>query len=167
MSALERRAEFARRVREAESLSAQLESMLAPVHAVLPPPGSDRRAELLLSITRVVAGLVVRSPGADVIVSVGPEHDVGVRLAWADGAPSANVVNTVALDAPDTAGVDVHVPEEPVAISDERATVAAVATLLWSGQLESGRPGTGEGAGRVAVSPRSHAISGRTRRWRS
>ena len=73
----DRREATARRIHEIENLLARLDAVLGTASGGPSAAGDDA---MLRAACRVLAGLVGRTAGADVLVSAGPAHDRAVRL---------------------------------------------------------------------------------------
>lgn len=123
----DRREATARRIHEIENLLARLDAALA---AATGAARSDGEGEVLRAACRVLAGLVGRTAGADVLVSAGPDHGRAVRLRNRGGELTAELVN--GSDDAHPGGVSTEV------IGTQRTTAAALASLLWSGGIGDG-----------------------------
>jgi hypothetical protein len=123
----DRREATARRIQEIENLLARLDAVLAAATGPGPP---DDEADVLRGACRVLAGLVGRTAGADVLVSAGPDHGRAVRLRNRDGELTAELVS--GSDDAHPSGVTTEV------IGTRRTTATAIASLLWSGGIGDG-----------------------------
>jgi hypothetical protein len=128
----QRREAVAQRISAAETLLAKVDQALATVEAEPGDGPSDAITDplrLLQGAARLLLGLAGKTPGSDLLVSVGPKHLLGVRLHHVDGELRADLVRT-ATDRPDPVVLDVTL--------DPQATVSTLASMLWSGELGSG-----------------------------
>ena len=123
----DRRAATRRRLHETENLLARLDAALASRE-------TEAGDELLRQAARSLAALVARTPGADLVVSVGPGHSSAVRLRL---DPGGELCVDLVRDGDD--------PAEPVTevIPSPRHTASALASLLWTGGLSVGNPPSG------------------------
>ena len=90
----------------------------------------DGEGDVLRGACRVLAGLVGRTAGADVLVSAGPDHGRAVRLRNRDGELTAELVSGSDDAHPGGATTEV--------IGTQRTTATAIASLLWSGGIGDG-----------------------------
>lgn len=148
--AFARRSTHADRREAAERRLSRTETLLAELDAVLTatvrsrPQHHEGHDELLRASTRALIGLVARTPDADMIISIGPDHSWALRLCH---------------DGEDLVAQLIHTPAEglePLVLdlspSPER-TVADLASLLWAGELGTGSIGIALPPPRLEVGP--------------
>ncbi len=116
----ERRARTWRRLHETENLLARLDAALAA-------RAEESGDGLLRDACRALAPLVARTADGDVRLSVGPDHTTAVRMLLdADGELCVQLVRCD------------DVTQAPVTdvIPSSHQAAAALASLLWAGDLE-------------------------------